>query len=259
MNIIAYQGSKRNELDIIEKYEPKIYDVFIDVFGGGANVSLFYLKKNKNVVYNDINIDMCNLLKILKDEEQTNQLITEYNNICKNHNTDFFYKVFDKNIDITPCCRLVYLSCICFRSMVNNRMPKINNNIIAKPKNISYYKKYNTILKDIKILNQDYKEILDKYKDDENKFLYLDPPYVDKKINEYGVNFTIVDLLHIKEFFNICKCKIFLHIDFTGWTYFNFKEYIKFIYPIRYSMSNKKKDVKDIYQKYHCIITNYNI
>jgi DNA adenine methylase len=258
MNIISYQGSKRNELNIIQEYEPKQYDEFIDVFGGGANVSLFYLKKNKKVVYNDINKDICDLLIILKDLDKTNNLINEYNNICKNNNEDFFYKVYDKKIDITPSCRLVYLSCVCFRSMINNRMPKINNGIIAKPKNINYYTKYNTILKDVNILNQDYKEILNQYKDDENKFLYLDPPYVEKKINEYGVNFTINDLLHIKEFFKVCKCKILLHIDFTGWTYFNFKEYIKYVYPIRYGMSNKKKDVKDIYQKYHCIINNYD-
>jgi DNA adenine methylase len=259
MNIISYQGSKRNELKIIEKYEPLEYKTFVDVFGGGANVSLFYLEKNKNVVYNDINKDICELLKILQDEEKTKDLINEYGNICKNHNLEYFYKVFDKEIKISSSSRLIYLSCICFRSMIHNRMPKINNDILAKPKKINYYTKFNNTLKNMNILNEDYKKILEKYKDDEDAFLYLDPPYIEKKIDAYGVNFTIEDLIYIKDFLKTCKCKIFLHIDLTGWTYINFKEYIKFTYPIRYSMSNKKKDVKDIYGKYHCIINNYEI
>ena len=74
MNIISYQGSKRKELKIIKKYQPKSFDELIDVFGGGANVSLGYLQENYKVQYNDVLSSMCGLLKILKDEDKTDKL-----------------------------------------------------------------------------------------------------------------------------------------------------------------------------------------
>ena len=258
MNILSWQGSKKKELDIIEKYQPLKFDYFIDVFGGGANVSSIYLKKNNiKVIYNDINSDLCELLKTLQDEKKTKNLIEEFNKLKDMQSKDLFYKIYDNEFNISASCKIVYLTISAFRSMIGTRMPNFRDNKMAKLKNIDYFINYPSILKNLTILNKDYKELLEKYKDDENKFLYLDPPYVEKTTKAYNVNFTIKDLIYIRDYMKVCKCKVLLHIDFTGWTYFNFKQYIKFIYPIRYSMSSKKKDIQDIYEKYHVILSNY--
>ena len=256
-NIVAHQGSKIKELEKIKENEPKKINTFIDVFGGGANVSLFYLNRKIKTIYNDVNKDMVDLLKTLKDKNKTKKLITEYNKIKINNNEKKFYDIYDKKIKISNVCRFVYLSSCCFRSMITKRMPNLRNKKIANCKKIEYYTKFEKILKPLVIYNEDYKIIFEKYKNNEDYFLYLDPPYIEKRCTDYGTYFTIDDLLYIKKFMLNCKCKVLLHIDFTGWTYFNFKDMIKSVYPIRYNMSHKKKDVRDIYLKYHVIITNY--
>ncbi len=56
---------------------------------------------------------------------------------------------------------------------------------------------------------------------------------------------------------NYCDCKVMLHIDFTGYTYHEFKDMIKYVYPFHYESSTKKKDVRGVYEKYHMIICNF--
>ena len=255
MNIIAYQGSKRKELKIIKEYQPKQFDEIIDVFGGGANVTLYYLKEDYKVQYNDILSSMCSLLTTLKDNEKTDKLIKEYNEVVKNNTTEKFYKIFDKEFIISEEARLIYLSGSCFRSLLSRRMPNYRKGVLAKCKKIEYYKKFAELLKPLKITNKDYKDILEQYKNDSNKFLYLDPPYVSKNTNDYGVNFSIKDLIYIKKFMGQCKCKVMLHIDFTGYTYDLFKQYIKHYYSVKYCMTGSK--IKDIYNKYHMFVCNY--
>ena len=255
MNIIAYQGSKKKELKIIKEYQPKQFNEIIDVFGGGANVSLGYLKDGYKVQYNDILSSMCGLLTTLKDNEKTDKLIKEYNEVVKNNTKEKFYKIFDKEFIISDEARLIYLSCNCFRSLLARRMPMTSKEgDITKCKKIEYYKKFAELLKPLKITNKDYKDILEQYKNDSNKFLYLDPPYVSKKTNEYCVEFTATDLIFIKKFMDECKCKVMLHIDFTGYTYHLFKQYIKHYYSVRYGMGSI---IKNIYSKYHIILCNY--
>ena len=259
MIIVAYQGSKRKEVNHIKDYEPTSIDTFVDVFGGGANVSLFYLGRNINTIYNDVSIDMVRLLNILKNKTQTKELIEEYNKIKDDNCVKLFYDIYDNVVILSPACKFLYLSSCCFRSIITMRTPILRkpDNHIGKCKSIDYFIKFNDIFKDLEVFNDDYKITLERYKDCYDFFLYLDPPYVSKNTKDYVKEFTINDLEYIKAFMLSCKCNVMLHIDFTGWTYFQFKDMIKSVYPVRYSMSNKKAEVKDIYCKYHCIITNY--
>ena len=254
MNIIAYQGSKKKECKIIKEHQPKQFNEIIDVFGGGANVTLSYLKDGDKVHFNDILSSMCGLLTILKDNDKIDELIKEYNEVVKNNTEEKFYKIFDKEIIISEEARLIYLSTSCFRGMLTSRMPNCRKGVLAKCKKIEYYKKFPELLKSLTITNKDYKDILEQYKNDSNKFLYLDPPYVSKNTNDYGVEFTVKDLIYIKKFMGECKCKVMLHIDFTGYTYDLFKQYIKHYYSVKYEMGGSKKN---IYGKYHIILCNY--
>lgn len=253
--IIPYMGSKRTELDIIKEYEPKHIDKFVDVFGGACNVSLFYKNRGFKVHYNDLLEPLYKLIKTISNKEDTEKLLKEYNNIDETEET--FYKIFDKEIEMTDECRFLYLTSACFRSCFKKRTPQLHKGKL-KQVNRNYLKDYHKFMKEMEITNKDYKDILEKYKNDENVFLYLDPPYISKTTKQYGNEFTIKDLEYIKEYMsNYCDCKVMLHIDFTGYTYHEFKDMIKYVYPFRYVSSCRKKNKRGVYEKYHMIIRNF--
>jgi len=257
MSIVSYQGSKRKELDFINKWEPTEFQTVVDVFGGGANVSMFYLNRNINTIYNDINSDMVQLLKVLRSKKNTAQLIIDYNKLRLNNSIELFYKIFDNLIDMTPECRFVYLCSNCFLGCFTKRTPKTLHKKLIQCKKIEYFEKFESKLINLEnIFNEDYKIILDKYRDMQDHFLYLDPPYLDNTSRAYNVTFTIADLEYIKSFMATCKCKVMLHLEFTGWTYYTFKKMIRETYPVHYNMTGKTK-IQTLYNKYHCIITNY--
>lgn len=255
--IIPLIGSKRKELNIIQKYEPNKIDKIVDVYGGAANVSMFYNDRGFKVHFNDILEDLFKLIKTISNKEKTEKLLIEFNKIENENDDETFYKIFDKKYNISSECRLLYLSSSSFRGHFNRRVPnyKQNTNKI-KIVNRDYLKDYHEHMNLIKFTNKDYKLILDRYRNIKDVFLYLDPPYVSKKTNQYGITFTIEDLEYIKDFMKICDCNVMLHIDFTGYTYYNFKNMIKFVYPFKYKSSIKKKG--SVYEKYHMIITNYD-
>lgn len=259
---ISYQGSKRRELKKIEEYEPKKFEIFVDVFGGGGSVSINYMKKNKKVIYNDINIGLTELFKTLKDENKTKELLEEMDKI-DNTNIEVFYKIFDREYKISEVARLLYLTKISFRNMIYNRMPiqdKVNGELKLRKQNIKFKNliKFNELLKQdtFEVYNKNFYDILNKYKTNQNAFLYLDPPYISKKNNEYDKLFVVKDLINIRDFIEDkdTKCKVMLNIDYTGYTRELFNKTFKHGYSVKY-ISGKVNE--DIYGKYHLIATNY--
>jgi len=258
--IICYQGSKSRELKIIEQFQPEKFNKLIDVFGGGFNVGLYYNKKYDNVkiIYNDINKTLCDLFSIVTNKKKTIQLLKDYKNFIKSHSFEYYNKVFiNKNKEYNDVLRFMYLSSTGFRGNHNSKMPRTsrNNKLIINPATKTFENLLDVNTSNIIIKNLDYKILLNEYKNNEDVFLYLDPPYISKVIDEYNYSFTIDDLIFIKDIMEDekTKCKIMLHIDFTGWTYNIFKNMIKIQYPYNYS----NRIINGIYLKYHCIICNY--
>ena len=248
---ISYQGSKRRELKYINQYEPKSFNTLIDVFGGGGSVSIYYIQKSKKVVYNDINKGLYDLFNILQDETSIKKLQTDLKSIDNNEET--FYKIFDSK---ESALKMLYLTKHCFRGVINRRLPNKDKegNMICKDLSYSKLNMYPKILKNNFIsINSHYKDLLLKYKDDKEVFLYLDPPYISKK-NDYEYSFNVKDIEFIKDFMFNCKCKVMLHIDYTGYTRENFDKFYKIGYSVKYGCNQSNKDV---YGKYHLIATNY--
>ena len=100
------------------------------------------------------------------------------------------------------------------------------------------------------ITNEDYLHIIDIYKDNENSFLYLDPPYLDSYNSGYGTyqnkshdeNLKIID--NTEMFFKILdilkngKCKILFSINDCALTNYLYKDYIKETYNHKYQHSH---------------------
>ena len=93
------------------------------------------------------------------------------------------------------------------------------------------------------------------YKDDEDAFLFLDPPHLysdnstyASQIRETDMTQIVVDIL---EYLRVCKCKVMLVINKLNILSYLFSDYIKGEYEKIYQLSKKKA--------MHLIICNYDI
>lgn len=262
---VSYLGGKRREIQKIKDQQPTAFNKFVDVFGGGGSVILWYIQDNPNLKahYNDINKEITELYGMLKDGSKVSKVLEEFEKIDLN-DEEFYYKVANGEVVMNENVKYIYLKATSrmgdiARKLFNKRKNK-DGTYTNESRNLKSYKKfylYKDILKNMEITQLDYKIILEKYKNDENAFLYLDCPYVSKSTGEYGVEFKADNLDYINKFMRdeSTKCKVMLNVDFLGYNYHLFKELIKDSYPIKYASSTSR--AKNVYQKYHCIICNY--
>ena len=108
-------------------------------------------------------------------------------------------------------------------------------------------------LKNALITNDVYTTIYDKYKDNENAFLFLDPPYLFSNNSGYfpqnGDNDMTMIIVDTLDFIKTCKCKVMLVINKLNILEYLFKDYVKLEYGKIYQIT--KKGIK------HLVVTNY--
>jgi site-specific DNA-adenine methylase len=264
MKFIPYYGNKRKEYKVLKKYLEQDNSILIDVFGGSGSISCLYKNDNqeKYVIYNDIKSDLVDFLKMFKDRELIKELNENVkkqlndkrfaNKIdCINYHLDYeekgnyskkllikyLYKAFNNNIFITR---------------TNNDNGKVRNRLKL---DLNDYK-YEII---DELLNQDYNNILQQYKENENVLLYLDPPYFKSGV-KYDSSFNKMDLENIIEYMKNCKCKVLLNIDDNYGEIYNGLNVIEIyngLNVIKYDAKYETKGkCKAKYVK-HLIITNY--
>jgi site-specific DNA-adenine methylase len=110
------------------------------------------------------------------------------------------------------------------------------------------------------------------YKDNENGFIYIDPPYLDSynaSYNSYS-NKQIDDennvidntniYIDLLEYLKNCKCKILFSINENAITKYIYKDYIKKVYNRQYESTqiNKNKE-KSKNKQDVLIICNFDI
>lgn len=95
---LNYIGGKYKILNQIIPKFPKKINTFVDLFGGGFNVGI-NVNSNK-VIYNDIIIPLCELMKLFSNISSDNFIEKLENNIFINdlnkENTDAFLKLRNK-------------------------------------------------------------------------------------------------------------------------------------------------------------------
>ena len=100
------------------------------------------------------------------------------------------------------------------------------------------------ILNNSKFTNEDYKTILEQYKNNEDAFIFLDPPYLFSDNTGYIPQSIDKDatymLPYILEYLKSAKCKVMLIINKLGILEYLFKDFIKDEYRRVYQLSNKK-------------------
>jgi len=203
---IHYMGNKYDLLPCIIEQFPKKEDVsvFYDVFGGSGSVSLNV--PYDNVIYNELNDNMVNLLKMIKDEKPENifnhienrikqfelnpigtdirskdtsdEVRLYYNNKYLKFR-DFYNKC--KNRDIKDLYTLSFYS-FCnlmrFNSKNEFNMPYGNRCFLLNEDSKRLIDAHNRFLeKNITLQCGDSFELLKTITKNENQFLYFDPPY----------------------------------------------------------------------------------
>lgn len=182
---LKWAGGKRQLLPEIRKYIPKQFGTYYEPFVGGGAV-LFDLQPKKAVI-NDINTDLINTYRVIKDN--VDELI---NDLEKHDNTsEYFYRIrdldrdkekYEKLSNIEIASRIIYLNKTCYNGLfrVNSqgqfnvpygqyKNPNIVNEVVLRA--VNHYLNNNQI----EILNVDFADaVADATKND---FIYFDSPY----------------------------------------------------------------------------------
>jgi DNA adenine methylase len=180
--VIKWVGGKRQLLPIIKQYIPKEYNTYFEPFVGGGAL-LFDLQPKKAAI-NDLNFDVYNLYKVIRDNPQ--ELIDTLEQF-KNTEEDFYKirswdRIENWQLNYTPvqiAARMLYLNRTCYNGLYRlNSKGQFNspyghyrsvsfNNLLE----VSEYLKHNYIC----ITNVDF--VLAVQQATNNDFIYFDPPY----------------------------------------------------------------------------------
>lgn len=201
---VKWVGGKRQllkqfrDLDLYppDGFNPNTATYFEPFVGGGA---MFFNLLPKKAVLSDLNYELITTYNVIKNDVE--KLISKLKEHQKNNSKEYFLKIRSKDIKkltkINIAARFIYLNRTCFNGLYRvNGEGQFNvpygdnkNPLICDEKNLL---KVHEVLKNIKILKQDYKKVLEKAK--KGDFIYFDPPY-------YPVNKTSNFTSYTKEGF----------------------------------------------------------
>lgn len=251
---IKWVGGKRKEIKYFEKYIPE-FNTYVEPFVGGG--ALYWHLEPKQAVINDINTHLINFYQVLRDYPlQLSNGVKSYTNTKEEF--DSVVKVLNdkehkNNIELAEIFYYINKTCFSGKWRVNKK-GKFNSSY-------GYYKADNykklpveasDLLKRTEIHNQDYKDIMEKYKNDNSAFIFLDPPYLEcdtfytetqkfENIYEYISNYT-----------QETKAKLMLIVKENEYIRNMFSKYIIDEYDINYRHNAVSKKLHK-----HLIITNY--
>lgn len=222
--ILTRVGNKRNLLKHIYKHIPENSNTFVDVFTGSGTVALNLKDKNKweHIFLNDLDeklIDTFKLIKNIKNTEIIDLYKNKYEpyyskefNTMKN-NSRLLYKEFcEKNDDIDKIIKNI----MDLGSGFSGRTVNNINQVYKFRKNMFNRKKWDNMINSLQnttILNKDYKIIINRFKNNKEAFMYLDPPYFKTTRNKEIYNHYYINYEELRDLLKNCECKWLLSID----------------------------------------------
>jgi DNA adenine methylase len=256
--LIKWSGGKSDEIKMFEKYFPEHFNKYIEPFVGGGSV-FFYLNP-MDAVISDVHTELIDLYRSIgngKSEE-----IYEF---MKNTPNDekTYYKVRDEmkiNNELDDAKRFYYQRKTCFRGMLRYNKNGKFNIPFGKYKTINYNdltnKSYEILLSRTEILNKDFEYIFESY-NDENNFMFLDPPY-DSEFTDYGYcQFGKEEQKKLALLFKNTKIKCLMIIGKTKFIEELYNGYIVDEYEKKYRFKLYDNRVGDEINTKHLIIKNY--
>ena len=133
--VLKWVGGKKKILPLIEERIKKINieesSVFHDIFCGGLSVSLLASKYFEKIVSNDINAEIINVYKNIKENHLL--LINHLKKIEKNHNKLFYYRIRKNSLSRDKQTRDGSLLRETYKRIIEIR---INNNSFRNPERL---------------------------------------------------------------------------------------------------------------------------
>lgn len=174
---LKWAGGKRwfaaNHRDLI----PKEFGKYIEPFVGSA--ALFFEMQPENALLSDINGELINLYKIIK--EKPAELAKKMRQHQRSHSAEYYYKMraMSCQTDLTKAARTLYLNRTCWNGLyrVNLKgefnVPKgTKDKVVVETDN---FKNLSSILEKVELKCQDFEISIESA--GEKDFLFIDPPY----------------------------------------------------------------------------------
>lgn len=204
--ILRRLGNKSNISQEIIKYFPE-HKIYVEPFFGAGGMFFNKLKAKHNIL-NDLDNDVFNLFKIMKD---TPELLLD--KLEKTPYSDAVFNYWKTNLEtdnLWKAVRFIYLSNFGFLGKQNNL--KIDSRTHKKQALINYEKTI-LFLKDCSCVftNSDFRKAikqisLSEKNTQEKTFIYSDPPYLGTEDN-YSFSFTEQDSVDLFDTLQATGCK----------------------------------------------------
>ncbi|WP_320034788.1 DNA adenine methylase [Halarcobacter sp.] len=167
-------GKSKLSKDIIDLI-PDDHKIYIEVFGGAASV-LFGKEKSKLEVLNDINSELINLHRAIRNNPETLSFYLNQMLVAREIFEDIRKRRWKPRNKIEAAAFYIYQLTHSFGSKAESFA--MNAKSGRKPKDLyKSYNKWSTRLKGVTIENRSFQKLIPLY-DKEDAFFYLDPPYV---------------------------------------------------------------------------------
>ncbi len=187
-----YAGGKFYARTLILEHIPR-HIHYVEPFCGGA--SIFFAKsKVKNNWLNDIDIDLINCLKVIRDNP--NDLIELLKNEkAKKERHNYYKNIYKPQGDLERALRWFYLNRTSYSGIMNmkNCYWGYGEKFSMRPENWGRnIMRTSMKLKDVKLTSFDFVDIINEVEDD--TFLFIDPPYYNADQDKfYTHSFSKID------------------------------------------------------------------
>jgi DNA adenine methylase len=255
--LIKWSGGKKDELKQFLHYIPT-FNTYLEPFIGGGAV-FFHLNPEKSVIA-DVHKELIDLYTAVKNEKSDDI----YKFMEEHPNEEAVYYEVRNKMPITDYLdsakRFFYQRKTCFRGMLRYNSSGKFNIPFGRYKTYNFEilknKSYEKLLKNTEILCKDFSYIFDNY-NDENNFMFLDPPY-DSKFTDYGYcSFGKNEHEKLAKCFKSTSIKCLMIIGKTDYISELYKDYIVDEYDKQYRFKLHSGRVGDEINTKHLIIKNY--
>jgi len=187
---IKWVGGKRGLIEQILPLFPKDFNDYYEPFVGGGAIFFELFAKgllyNKKVILSDINGELVNTYKVIKNNPF--ELIDNLERFKEQHTKEFYYKIreldrkenYNQLSNLQKATRFIYLNKTCFNGLYRVNKKGYFNTPIGSYKNPNISNRdlilnASEALQNVQIVQQSFKEIIKQAK--KNDLVYFDPPY----------------------------------------------------------------------------------
>ena len=260
--LLRYPGGKYYAIKLLRPFWEQVkHDEYREPFFGGGSVFWAKEKSQYNWI-NDLEPELINLLKIIQQEETRNQLLTYFENeeeATKEKHSEI--KNFSPSNKLERAYKYYYLNRTSFSGKMKNPSWGYRPKRSIPPKR--WKEKIvpcGEKLKDVKITNLDYRELLFSPAKGKSVLLFVDPPYYKaKQENHYICAFSNSDHLRLCNDLKQTPFKFILTYDdcpevrkMYDWAHIY---EMKFFYRLDNSQNNENKRA----QGNELVITNFEV